>query len=749
MTFFVAKLPASGEHGTYNRSPECFFWTKPGPFSWKWQFGQGFTVPVGQRTRMLVDGQPVTDWVGADATALYPYSFSAPNGHHLAGAEAESLAGVEVMAKSFVVNTSDQPLSEQAPWVATTRFERTYINLPVAQFKVQYPGALPTPKTFPLKPRQILPYTEPLTSGKDAQNRSNKGKLWVRRIQQNVAAAMTRRFVQLPTGDVDIEPDQKYFYQSATSLGSIQVGTVPPSQTCRDGPRGVGTLGPVYKIIVRSGGNGAYFMETIGRLGLLKWDGTVITEGGWRIKPGELKAHAGIRSATYMYNNASADKRPEHQSFYDSKWEHFGKWDAVPGPKTFYEPWGFSVAQRRSDGSIDNRDGHEFWICDTLHHRILFADHWTAHSQAGFQPAHFPPVGYVQAPGPIGTTTMWPWGGRGDATPSEFFDEPWDCEVNPADGKLYWTNYGNGSICRADLDGSNPEVVIRTPINPTNAQLGISKRLDRGNEPSAVRAAWLVDGQVGVATCVRPQAMGFNSEGKLIWVERYTYAIRELDLTTMAVRTLATIIDTNGGSSSSGNNDCAMAIDVEGSCGPQDDIFVSCWSNSTDRRYSKDGLYRGQWAFTSGAKATSGPMDKCDAPGYAWGIGIGEGRIVFVGNAAGFQCWEVTKRLPTDPEMDTVKYQAGRMAYYATGKALLHGPEGQGELGYSTMEEWGSWSDTTLRAFASSLGMPTASHDNFIYWVRQSTVDYDYSAAPDTTAPAAPLHPLSYTVQRT
>lgn len=731
MTYFVPKLPGSGEHGTYNRAPTCFFWTKPGPIDWAWQFQQGYTPAATQRVRLLVDGVPATDWVLPDATNLYRFSFTAADGHHLASAEAEGMT-IEPLAKSFVVNTTGAPLPVQRPWAATNRFERTYIGLTLGAQQITYNGP-PAPKTYPLKARVITPFSEVLP----------KSQMWVRRITENVSAALTRRFVSLPTGDVDIEGDQKYFYSSVTTLGPLKVGLVPPSTTCRDGPRGVGSLGPVYKIIVRSGGSGSYFMETTGRLGFLGWSGNVVTLVGWRIKPGELKAHGGIRSSEYMYGNGFVDKRPEHQAYYDSKWEHLGDWALVPGPQRFLEPWGFSMAHRRADGSIDNREGHEFWICDTLHHRIVFADHWTAHSASGFQPAEFPPVGYPQPAVPSGAATMFKWGGNDDATPSAFFNEPWDCEVNPADGKLYWTNFGSGSICRANLDGSNPEVVLQTPVNPSNAQLGVAKRLDRGNDPQVTRASWLVDGPVGTATCVRPQAMGFNSTGKLIWVERYTYAIRELDLTTGMVRTLATILDINGGSTSSGNNDAAMAIDIEGAFGPQDDIFVSCWSNNTDKRYSKDGVYRGQWAFTSGAKMTNGPLNKVDAPGYAWGVGVGGGRLLFVGNAAGWQCIEVTKRLPGDPEPDTARIERGRAAYYkgVGPMALLHGPEGQGELGLPTIEEMGSWDDATLTAYAQSHGVSTSFIGDFVYWVRFGTVEQDYSVS--NPAPSAPSKPLT------
>ena len=69
-----------------------------------------------------------------------------------------------------------------------------------------------------------------------------------------------------------------------------------------------------------------------------------------------------------------------------------------------WEPWGFAVAMRLPDGSITNRDGHEFWIPSTRFHRINYYDHWTAHS-LGRSKAHFPPLWYIQADGLTGKTT--------------------------------------------------------------------------------------------------------------------------------------------------------------------------------------------------------------------------------------------------------------------------------------------------------------------------------------------------------
>jgi hypothetical protein len=720
MTYFVPQNPTSNEHSTYERSPITFFWTKSGG-TWVWRFDSSFTPQPTQRARMLVDGQP-GPWVLPDAKGYYPFPLSLPNGHHVASAEVEG-ASPEVLAKGFTMNDSGIPLLVQAPWTAANRFDRHYTKIANTKAHITYPGALPAPKTFPFKPRLIEPYRALLP----------KNQLWVRHCQANVGAAMTRRFVALPTGDVDIEADQLYFYGDATTFSGHKVGQITPKVTLRDGPRGVGTLGFVYKIRISPRDTGFYFSDTSGRLGFCSWAGVVTTLVGWRIKPGELKAHAGIRSPHYMYGASAVDKRPEHQTFYDSKWEHLGDWAQVPGNKRSHEWWGF-----------DQFDGHEFWIADTLNHRILYADHNTAHSHSTFHPASYPPAGYIQASGPTGQTTMALFIGNPDGTPSQYVNQPWGVARNPVTGEITWTNFGNGSICRANADGSNPRFLLQSAIPIRDRVHTAGKRLDISFAPIAdTRAQYLRDGPIGVASCVCPQDIEFTSDGKLVWCERYTFAVRKLDEATGAVSTVALNPRPESGSTSASTNDASISIDTEGSCGPVDDIFYNAWHNS-DHRFGIDGTYRGRPLWTSGSSATmrNGPLSRCDAPGYAWAIAVGNGRIVAKGNAAGSQFMEVTKRQPGDPEPDFTKWTAGRKAYNDSGLALLHGPDGQGELGLSNMEEWGSWTDAEISAFVLAAGMPQASVVNFISYVRSSTVDHDYSTTPND-APAAPSQPLT------
>jgi hypothetical protein len=335
----------------------------------------------------------------------------------------------------------------------------------------------------------------------------------------------------------------------------------------------------------------------------------------------------------------------------------------------------------------------------------------------------FPPRGYVAPAAPTGQSQVYPF----ILGPSQFAKEPWDCAIH--EGKLYWTNFAGNSICRANLDGSNPEVVLQSSVNPTDAALGCASRLAGGfTNISGTRSNYLIDGLVGKASCLRPQGMAFDSQGNLVWAERYTFAIRRLNLATKMVTTVALI----GNDNRNGKADITLHIDTEGDVGPVDDIFVNCWKNG-DFRFSKDGTFREHFLFQSGMFMRNGPADKVEGPEYAWAFAIGHGRLIATGSAGGSQCLEITKRLPTDPQPNTKRFWNGRLAYTGGNRPpmqLTHGPMGEGELGLPTIDEMGSWDDAKLRAYGLGHGIPAGMIDDWMYWVRWSTIDQDYTVAP-------------------
>ena len=713
------KLIETGEHSTYNRRDTLALFYTQQLRGWGWMFAQGFAPAVLPRMRLMIDGEPATDWREPGAGGVYYFDVDVPNGHHVGYPQAEGM-DIRPLGVPFIVNDSGALLPKQEPWTCTKRFDADS-GVPCVAVQMRYVEGF-KPVTRALKLREVKSYG----------NRIERSKLWGRHCTTNTYRPMGKRWAQTPDGDVCIEAAQKYFHSTATT-GNATAPRTSPHVTLRDGPRGIGTLGYICDMRIRSGGNGMYWLDSDGRFGLLKWDGQIITELGPRLKG--LQVHGHVTSSGYMhYSNQPLFKA--HQKAYDDAWEWYGDWSQVKGAHLLWEPWGFAVASRRADGTTETRDGHEFWVADTRHHRIVFLDHWTAHGAAGFQKAHFPPPGYVQAEGPTGTSTVANFLGSHDGTPTPECNEPWQCKVSPFDGKLYWTNFAGNSIYRCNLDSSEVEPVLICALQPTDAQLTIRSRLDQSiTEPRDLRPLWVRDGAAGVASCVRPTGFDFDSQGNIVFVEHYTYAIRRLELATSTVTTLAALVDVNGGSESSGNAEPNLVVDRDGTCGPVDDIFLMAWSNGTDKRFDRNGV-RVEWPsgtakgalfFNGGnGELAQGPANMLFAPNYAWGLDVWGGRIVAAGNAAGSQFIELTQKLPDDPAYNQAQWRRGQAAYYAAGYtvAVTGTTDGQNELGFETGEWLSKLPDAELSAHLASLGVAPEGMADCIYYVRWCGVNH-------------------------
>ena len=72
----------------------------------------------------------------------------------------------------------------------------------------------------------------------------------------------------------------------------------------------------------------------------------------------------------------------------------------------------------------------------------------------------------------------------------------------------------------------------------SNADLKIAVRLQGSKMTQVERRALVVDGPPGTASCIRPTALDFFSDGSLGWIEDITYAIRKIDKTTGLVKTV-------------------------------------------------------------------------------------------------------------------------------------------------------------------------------------------------------------------
>lgn len=740
MTYFVPHKPTSNEAGNYNRRPVLF--DLPRSFTWQWRFAQGFTLPTWPALRARINGAPHGDWV-TSTDGVYSFHCSLPDGHHIFSVEGLP-SGVECLQKPFVINETGAPLPNQDSWTHRTRFEAKEPYLSTGALRVEW-NRRPVP-TVRLKNRTIEPFAERLP----------KSKLWTERIQTHTRHGLVRTFTRTKNGDAVIEPAQKYFYADVQHAGD----QLPPLSLF-DGPRGTGDLGYLYTCVISPGKTGFYFSDVHGRLGFCRFsDGNVITIAGWRNKPGELRPHG-----------AYQDTDP---AFYYSGFELVGDWSQVPHGRPllgtdkevlttagFRECWQMvPLPDPRTPTSF-----HEFLICDTLNHRILYVNHWTAHPADHYEKPLYAPTGYVAPDAPTGQSQVAVFldaAKLGMTGPCPRMNEPWGIAVHPTNGRVYWTNFGNGNIASAKLDSTDPKVEIRTTNYPSNTTLRLNngRRLyesqyktdDTTSSTGALipgaRTLFNIDGGPGVAQLCRPQAMAFNSEGVLHWVERYTFVLRACDLGTKEVWTVAKFPQTGG--TDFGQTDINMVIDTEGTFGPKDDVLTMGWHRSS-WRYSKDGVYHGRpWGYegiNANLLTNHGPLNGASSPGYAWGIAVGYGMAVVQGNAGGWQVMRVTKRQPSDPEPDRNKYTRGGDAYNFGSRpsmSLSHGAEGQGRLGYPTVDSMGAWADVDLRAYGKANGIPAVAVDDWVYWVRWNTIDMDYAPLPvDNEPPAAPLYDLT------
>jgi hypothetical protein len=649
------------------------------------------------------------------------------------------------LGKGFVVNTTASPLPNPVPWAAVVRHEM--VNAGEGKYGArQFPYPPRQAKRYPLKERTFQPFNTVLPTS----------QLYVRRLTDSYKGPMIRYFVSLPTGDVAIEASNKYFYTDATSSGGFPTGISAPRIMHMDGPRGVGTFGFTYKLIGRDGHKGVYGADTNGRIWFLfvktprdvppGFDpaqfqfngevGEVVTLAGWSNKADELPCHNGVKEVQYMHGKSSSLHRPGDQAFFESSHEHRGDWSQVRGIKFFHEVWGIAVARKMPDGSVNNRDGMELWACDTLNHRILFVNAWPLHPPFFNPPAAYPPIGYVDTPGYTGQSSIGVFlDGNGDSQPSEFLHEPFDCEVHEGLRKLVWTNFAGDSICMANLDGSSHEKLVgQTPL--TDAQLGIDARLSDSQiagmtisqTVTHIRTTHMVDGPA--ARLVRPQGIAVDENGDIVWYERYTFAVRRLRMATRTVETVWLMPLSQVSSSASGVNDSTIVIDTTGACGPKGDIFIRPWRNTASFRISRDGVSRGAFISNSGLYGNNGPAHQVDAVDYSWAQGMcrTDGTFYVGGNAGASQFYEISKRQPEDgPDRDIAKFNRGRLAWRNQGPpfVLTHGPDGQGRLGYETIEELGALDDNALRAYLQGYG--ATSLDDLVYYVRELTRDFDYT----------------------
>lgn len=580
-----------------------------------------------------------------------------PDGSHLLGADVENDSLTVIELPVRVRNGAAPITGPQKIWIAPSRYE---LGRGLAQGSVQidYPGAPPVLPGHPHPARVIEPYGTRLAND----------ELWVSRLGM-YAGGFVRRFTSLPDGDVAILPRQMYFHSDMDDHGIALI----------DGPRNVGTLGHAIAALVHPQGRGFYGLSVNGRVWFIGVNGHITTLVGWRLKAG--------RNVPYWRAIRT------HRDWYDEQFDYVGRF--LDGPDHLNEPW--DIAARETPGE---EGFHELFVTDTRNHRVVYIDH---------HPAHVPG----------GESHVSTFAGNLDGTPG-LLNEPWGCDLGP-DGYLYVSNYASGSIVRIAPTGKM-ELVVETSLNVSDAELGIAKRGASSRlKPSEIRSRFSRDGAFGRATLIRPQALRFTSTGKLIVAERYTFALREIDLQARTIRTLAIL--PRADLRRHYYKEVTLSIDKEGTCGPVDDMFVCAWGPQAAHRFAADGTHLG--AITTGSGGFNrGPATKVRGVAYPWATGVGKGMILLLGSGAEHAIL-ITKRQPTDPTPDVARYERGLSAYKsATEPALLltHGPNGQGQLGFPTFDEMGTWSDPEILAYLGQQGLTPQQAGDLLYAIRWDAV---------------------------
>jgi len=722
--YFAPVAPAeldTGERNEYNRLPVCLHVYK-NPVVWTWGFQAGVQDPL-PRARFVLDRLTKGPWV-TPVNGLYPFDLgTVSNAHHHFGVEFEAggiifkdTAGstwsyttdkIRVLEKGFIVNTTGIPLPVQAPYTSTDRFEFNYGALGAGSVQVLYPGLPTFGSPASLKPRVPTQFN----------TRLKQSEMYTRRIQMNIGVNNVRRFVAVPCKDlddplvacdVDIEPDQKYFNPAYDSEDYF---TRAPKHTLMDGLKGKGTLGYGYGTVICPQNSVFYMVDVLGRLTSCNLTtGLVTTLAGWRNVPGKLKIHSGLHS--------------KYPKLYDSRYEYVGKFTGAV--KRFNKPWGLL-------GFMDPRGPgmHEFIIADTMNYTLRYVNSLPTLPVASYRLPLHPPTGYVAPASATGIAEVVDFltpAMLGYVTEGPMLDEPFGVALHPITGRVWWTNYGSGTVCSANSDGSNAKIEYGTAHNASDAELQISQHEFNSALTSAqVRTQFVKDGPPGTFTINRPQGIDFDAQGTPFWAERYSFIIRRGN-PDGSVTTLCNLPSTGG--FSFGSFDVNLVIDRDGTFGPAGDIFTAGF-NIQDWRFSKDGVlvdkdvypqYGHAFENFYAAAEFNGPLSHSRTPGYAWGLAVSQGRAIYQGNAAGWQIYDVTKREATDgPDVDITLYMQGLNAYQfdtIPPMAMTHGPVGQGELGFPTVDDLGKKTDAEIAGYAAPWIKPT-NMAAFTYWIRR------------------------------
>jgi len=635
----------------------------------------GGPMAVTADVRFTLDGTPITAWISSTAgvwRAACDWRTVSPGSHWLS---CEDLLGQHVAEgiEVTVDNGGGPVVGEQDIWTGPTNYALRNNVCSVGGVKVRYtPGVGPRPD--PLIPRAGTPYATRLPTS----------SLWVERMAMAVPKDSLARFTDTPGGYVCVKPRQVYAWFD--KAGSIVPGF-------KDGSRNVGNIGYVWQAVVDRRDNSFVGCNVGGRILRVDLSGHVTTVLGRRLKADRLMPY---------HDTVDSDWWAKYSAWHEAHYEQVGMW--LDGPAGLNKPW--SVIQCP-------RWGDDWYGGDTLNHRVFYAIEdpadrtrpWTARTYAGSRTKE---AGHRDGPRHLALFNQ-PWGVVMKTVHPEYRDGL-SCD-------LYVTDRENNSLRKINAqdgaEGEGPvETVVKSIVNPTNAELGVRADDDVSSTQeagpaalAALRAKYLKDGPFGVCSYVRPEAIDWADEDKtaLITVERYTFAIRKTDLMAGTVKTLATVkADAN-------TRNPGLAVDVHGVVGPKGDIFVAFWGQQQNYRFSATGEYKGAF-FPEGLawqdrQLTNGPLDKLMAVPYLSAVAIGNDGSIW-GNCTGAEAlFRVTKRQPSDIVPNMPLYLRGHGLWHFGSRPAIYSLRGaacQDQLGGPVAAELAVLSDVEFSALAAN-----------------------------------------------
>lgn len=655
--------------------------------------------------QLIVDRATIGDW--QVAPGLYVWDLDTrqfSEGSHALYAQARwPGSGHEVLTLGVpvIVDNDGKPVAgKQQIWQTPLKFDLHYTHmLSDMPDAVTYPGQPVARDEFVIPHRQADPMPGQILPA---------DQLWVERIPNSIAqGSAIRLFNQRRSGDISITPVQYYFYTHTDQQNLPML----------DGAHNSATLPALVSGRVSPEGTGVYWIASTGRLGFTSTTGRTITLGGWKLKESENQPQ------WQEYTAVEGAQR----DWWMSKLDLVGDWK--DDPKGFKEPWDVAMLHVHDDPSYET-GYHRGLITDTLHHRLVYWDHVhtpTPHSE-------------------FSTFTQFPI----DA-------EPWGIDSHDEHFPFYVTDYARGAIYEVHEDGNYIEVA-KSAQHFTDAQIGVKLRRDvSGFTPSYLRTNLSKDGAFGEANIIRPQICRLDSTGtKLVFVERYTFAVRMADLVAKTIKTI-NVLPREGWYQNM--FDINMDLDKWGNAGPKDAIYVTGWYQETDWAFKIDGTYLGNWynrktADGRGYPLVRGPLNRASVLVYPWMSAVGRDGSKWIASG-GAQLMRITKKKPTDPNVDLAKYIRGMDIYKRGGIGspkrpsfvLQHGNTGQDLLGGMTFDDMARMSDADLGAYIQSgMGSDIARPEiigthlsDLIYYIRWNAYTVpDGTEPPPVTLPSPP-----------